>query len=73
MWITRQKTRLQELYREFPRPTWTLRVGLVMDNGDARLLYWISGLLGLLAAAANIGLHTRMWDEPKLVLVGASD
>ncbi len=24
MWVTKQKTKLQELYREFPRPFWTL-------------------------------------------------
>jgi len=40
---------------------------------DARLLSWISGLLGLLAAAAYIGLHTRMREEPALALVEASD
>ncbi len=50
-----------------------LLAGLVMDNGDSRLVFWISGLLGLLAAAAYVGLHTKMRDEPTDVLAEASD
>ena len=50
-----------------------LLAGLVMDNGDPRMLYWISGLLGLLAAAAYVGLHTRMQDEPAVAMAEASD
>jgi len=50
-----------------------LLAGLVMDNGDPRMLYWISGLLGLLAAAAYVGLHTKMRDEPAVALAEASD
>ncbi len=41
-----------------------LLAGLVMDNADPRLLYWGSGLLGLLAAAAYVGLHAQMREEP---------
>ncbi len=48
-----------------------LLAGLVMDNGDPRMLYWISGLLGLLAAAAYVSLHTKMRDEPAVALVEA--
>ena len=44
-----------------------------MDNGDPRMIYWISGLLGLLAAAAYVGLHTKMGDEPTVALAEASD
>ena len=50
-----------------------LLAGLVMDNGDPRMLYWISGLLGLLAAAAYVGLHTKMRDEPAVALAEAGD
>ncbi|MFQ5942693.1 MAG: MDR family MFS transporter [Anaerolineales bacterium] len=50
-----------------------LLAGLVMDNSDPRLLYWISGLLGLLAAAAYVGLHIQMREEPAVVLAEASD
>jgi predicted MFS family arabinose efflux permease len=50
-----------------------LLAGLVMDNGDPRMLYWISGLLGLLAAASYVGLHTKMRDEPAVALAEASD
>jgi len=50
-----------------------LLAGLVMDNGDPRMLYWISGLLGLLAAAAYVGLHTKMRDELALALAEVSD
>jgi len=46
---------------------------LVMDNGDPRMLYWISGLLGLVAAAAYVGLHTKMRDEPAVALAEVSD
>ena len=47
--------------------------GLVMDNADPRLLYWISGLLGLMAAAAYLGLHMQMRREPAMATVEASD
>ncbi len=50
-----------------------LLAGIVMDNGDPRMLYWISGLLGLLAAAAYVGLHTKMRDEPAVALAEGSD
>ena len=50
-----------------------LLAGLVFDNSDPRILYWISGLLGLLAAAAYVGLHTRAQDEPAVALVEAGD
>jgi MFS family permease len=50
-----------------------LLAGMVMDNADPRLLYWASGFLGLIAAAAYVGLHTKMRDEPAVVLVEASD
>ncbi len=39
MWITRQKTRLQELYREFPRPFWTLTGVTFIDQVGGALLY----------------------------------
>jgi MFS family permease len=50
-----------------------LLAGLVMDNGDPRMLYWISGLLGLIAAASYVGLHTKMRDKPAVALAEASD
>jgi len=50
-----------------------LLAGLVMDNGDPRLLYWVSGLLGLFAAAAYVGLHSKMRDEPAVVMAEARD
>jgi len=39
VWITRQKTRLQELYREFPRPFWTLTGVTLIDQVGGALLY----------------------------------
>ena len=39
MWIARQKTRLQELYREFPRPFWTLTGVTFIDQVGGALLY----------------------------------
>ncbi|MCH7610827.1 MAG: MFS transporter [Chloroflexi bacterium] len=50
-----------------------LMAGLVMDNADPRLLYWGSGLLGLLATAAYLGLHSQMREEPVANLAEASD
>lgn len=50
-----------------------LLAGLVMDNTDPRLLYWGSGLLGLLATAAYLGLHSQMREEPVANLAEASD
>ena len=50
-----------------------LMAGLVMDNGDPRLLYWGSGLLGLLATAAYLGLDSQMREEPVANLAEASD
>lgn len=39
MWITRQKSRLQELYRDFPRPFWTLTGVTLIDQVGGALLY----------------------------------
>ena len=39
MWVTRQKTKLQELYREFPRPFWTLTAATFFDRVGGALLY----------------------------------
>ena len=50
-----------------------LLAGLVMDNADPRLLYWGSGLLGLLATAAYVGLHAQMREELAANLAEASD
>ena len=50
-----------------------LLAGLVMDNADPRLLYWGSGLLGLLAMAAYVGLHAQMREKPAANLAEASD
>ena len=47
--------------------------GLIFDNADPRILFWISGLLGLLAAAAYVGLHSQMHEEPALATVEAND
>lgn len=50
-----------------------LLAGLVMDNTDPRLLYWGSGLLGLLATAAYLGLHAQMREGPAANLAEASE
>ena len=47
--------------------------GLIFDNADPRILFWISGLLGLLAAAAYVGLHSQMHKEPALATVEANE
>jgi MFS family permease len=39
MWVTKQKTRLQELYREFPRAFWTLTAATFIDRVGGALLY----------------------------------
>ncbi len=39
MWVTKQKTKLQELYREFPRPLWTLTATTFIDRVGGALLY----------------------------------
>ena len=42
MWATKQKTRLQELYREFPRPFWTLTGATFIDRvGGALMLFYL--------------------------------
>ena len=50
-----------------------LLAGLVMDNTDPRLLYWGSGLLGLFATAAYLGLHAQIREEPAANLAEASE
>ncbi len=40
MWVTRQKTRLQELYREFPRPFWTLTAATFIDRVGGALMFF---------------------------------
>lgn len=44
-----------------------------MDNTDPRLLYWGSGLLGLFATAADLGLHAQIREEPAANLAEASE
>lgn len=50
-----------------------LAAGLIMDNTNPRYLWWVAGVVGLLAASMYMWLNSRVQPKPSAVASEASD